>query len=260
MKKILITIVAISGVLIIASCGSKNSKIDLKDNKDSVAYVIGVNIGKNLSDNIKRDSLNFNPVALAQGFKDAIEGKDSLYFTNAEKQKIMMAFQKEMQTKQMEKQSKLAEPNKIAGNKFLEENKTKEGVKVTASGLQYKVIKEGKGKTPTANDKVTVNYEGKLIDGKIFDSSYDRKKPETFPVTGVIKGWTEGLQLMKEGCSYELYVPSDLAYGDAGNSSIPGGSTLIFKVELLKVEPAATENPQKENNANPKKGIQKKTK
>jgi FKBP-type peptidyl-prolyl cis-trans isomerase FklB len=164
-----------------------------------------------------------------------------------------MAFQKDMQEKQMAKQVKMAEPNKIAGQKFLDENKGKEGVKVTATGLQYKVIKEGKGKTPTANDKVTVNYEGKLLDGKIFDSSFDRKKPETFPVTGVIKGWTEGLMLMKEGGSYELYIPSDLAYGDAGNNSIPGGSTLIFKVDLIKVEGAAPADA-------PKKDNQKKTK
>lgn len=250
MKKILFTVLTLSGALFIASCGSKDKKIDLKEKSDSVAYVIGTNIGLNLRENIKKDSLKLGVEALAQGFRDALDGKDSLYFTEAQKQKIMMAFQKEMQDKQMQKQIQAAQPNKIAGQKFLDENKGKEGVKVTATGLQYKVIKEGKGKTPTANDKVTVNYEGKLLDGKIFDSSFERKKPETFPVTGVIKGWTEGLQLMKEGGAYELYIPSDLAYGDAGNNSIPGGSTLIFKVELIKVEAAApaqnpAQNPQK---------------
>ena len=244
MKKILFTVVTLSAALFIASCGSGDKKIEIKDKNDSIAYVIGSNIGLNLRENVKKDSLKLSPVALAQGFKDALDGKDSLYFTEAEKQKIMMAFQKDMQEKQMQKQAQMAEPNKQAGSKFLNENKSKEGVKVTASGLQYKVVKEGKGKTPTANDKVTVHYEGKLLDGKIFDSSYDRKKPETFPVTGVIKGWTEGLQLMKEGGVYELYIPSDLAYGDAGNNSIPGGSTLIFKVELIKVEAAAAEKPQ----------------
>jgi FKBP-type peptidyl-prolyl cis-trans isomerase len=245
MKKILLTVLTLSGALFLASCGSGDKKIDLKDKNDSVAYVIGSNIGLNLRENVKKDSLKLSPVALAQGFKDALDGKDSLYFTEAEKQKIMMAFQKDMQDKQMQKQAQMAEPNRQAGNKFLEENKAKEGVKVTASGLQYKVVKEGKGKTPTANDKVTVHYEGKLLDGKIFDSSFERKKPETFPVTGVIKGWTEGLQLMKEGGVYELYIPAELAYGDAGNNSIPGGSTLIFKVELIKVEAPAAENPQK---------------
>jgi len=157
-----------------------------------------------------------------------------------------MNFQKEMQQKQMEKMSAASKPNKEAGQKFLEENKKQPGVIETPSGLQYKVIKEGKGKTPTATDKVTVNYEGKLLNGKIFDSSFDRKKPETFGVTGVIKGWTEGLQLMKEGGSYELYVKSDLAYGDQGNQSIPGGSTLIFKVDLIKIEaPAAGDDQNK---------------
>jgi FKBP-type peptidyl-prolyl cis-trans isomerase FklB len=252
MKKILLTVLTLSGVLLIASCGSKDKKIELKDKNDTIAYVIGTNIGLNLRENIKKDSLSFPAIALAQGFRDAIDGKDSLYFTEAQKQKVMMDFQKDMQDKQMQKQVKMAEPNKLAGQKFLDENKGKEGIKTTATGLQYKVVKEGKGKTPTANDKVTVNYEGKLIDGKIFDSSYERKKPETFPVTGVIKGWTEGLLLMKEGGIYELYIPSDLAYGDAGNSSIPGGSTLVFKVELIKVEAATAENP--------KKDIQQKTK
>jgi FKBP-type peptidyl-prolyl cis-trans isomerase FklB len=131
---------------------------------------------------------------------------------------------------------KASAPNKAAGAKWLEENKKNPGVIQTASGLQYKVIKEGKGKNPTAADKVTVNYEGRMIDGKIFDSSFERKQPATFEVNAVIRGWTEGLQLMKEGGSYELYIPSDLAYGDQGNQNIPGGSTLIFKVDLIKVE------------------------
>ena len=123
-----------------------------------------------------------------------------------------------------------------ANKAFLQENMKKEGVKVTSSGLQYKVLKEGKGKSPLATDSVTVNYEGKFINGKTFDSSYDRKKPITFALNGVIRGWTEGLQLMKEGAVYEFCIPSNLAYGDQGNQNIPGGSTLIFKVELIKVK------------------------
>jgi FKBP-type peptidyl-prolyl cis-trans isomerase FklB len=151
-----------------------------------------------------------------------------------------------MQQKQMEKMTAASAPNKEAGKKFLDENKKQAGVIETASGLQYKIIKEGKGKTPVATDQVTVNYEGKLLDGKVFDSSYDRKKPETFGVGGVIKGWSEGLQLMKEGGIYELYIKSDLAYGDQGNQSIPGGSTLIFKVELLKIAPPAADQKQQQ--------------
>ncbi|MEI6123822.1 MAG: FKBP-type peptidyl-prolyl cis-trans isomerase [Bacteroidota bacterium] len=246
MKNIFLSIVVVTmGLFILASCGSGNKKADLKTQKDSIAYVIGSNIGENLKKNIESDSLEFSSEALMKGFRDALDGIDSLTFTKEVKQKIMMDFQKEMQQKQMKKMTEAAAPNKEAGKKFLAENKKQAGVIETPSGLQYKVVKEGKGKTPTATDQVTVNYEGKFLDGKIFDSSYDRKKPETFGVTGVIKGWTEALQLMKEGGSYELYVPSDLAYGDQGNQGIPGGSTLIFKVELIKIEAPAA-NQQKE--------------
>jgi FKBP-type peptidyl-prolyl cis-trans isomerase FklB len=246
MKNTFLSIVSVVMLLVvISSCGQNNKKANLQTKEDSIAYVIGANIGANLKKNMDADSLKFSPEALMQGFKDALEGLDSTVFTEEAKQKVMMDFQKDMQQKQMEKMSAASRPNKEAGDKFLQENKKVEGVIETPSGLQYKVIKEGKGKTPTATDQVTVNYEGKLLDGKIFDSSYDRKKPETFTVGGVIKGWTEGLQLMKEGGIYELYVKSDLAYGDQGNQSIPGGSTLIFKVELIKIAAPAA-NPQQQ--------------
>ncbi|HPS26586.1 MAG TPA: FKBP-type peptidyl-prolyl cis-trans isomerase [Bacteroidales bacterium] len=238
-----ISFLALAAFLFV-SCGN-NNKADLKTKNDSVAYVIGANIGQNLQQNIAADSLEFNTNALIQGFKDALNGVDSLVFSKEAKQNIMMQFQKDMQQKQMEKMTKASEPNKQAGLQYLEENKKQPGVTQTQSGLQYKVIKEGNGKTPTAKDQVTVNYEGKLLDGTVFDSSFERGKPATFPVTGVIPGWTEGLQLMKEGGSYELYIPSDLAYGDQGTQGIPGGSTLIFKVDLIKVEaaPANTQQP-----------------
>lgn len=233
-------IIAIS--VLFVSCDNKG-KADLKTNMDTVAYVIGANIGNNLKQNLLRDSLEFDVAALAQGFRDALDGLDSAMFTETEKQDILMAFQKELQQKQMEKATQAAQPNKEAGMKWLEENKKNPGIIQTPSGLQYKVVKEGNGKTPGANDNVTVHYEGKLIDGTKFDSSYDRKEPISFAVSGVIPGWTEGLQLMKEGGTYELFIPSDLAYGDQGTQGIPGGSTLIFKVELIKVNPA-TVNPQ----------------
>jgi FKBP-type peptidyl-prolyl cis-trans isomerase len=246
MKNTFLSIVSVVMLLaIIASCGQNNKKANLQTKEDSIAYVIGANIGANLKKNMDSDSLKFSPAVLMQGFKDALDGLDSTVVTEKEKQTIMMNFQKEMQQKQQEKMAAAATPNKEAGQKFLEENKKQAGVIETASGLQYKVVKEGKGKTPAATDQVTVNYEGKLLDGKIFDSSYDRKKPETFGVGGVIRGWTEGLQLMKEGSTYEFYIKSDLAYGDQGNQSIPGGSLLIFKVELLKIEAPAA-NPQKQ--------------
>lgn len=126
-----------------------------------------------------------------------------------------------------------AKTNKEAGEKWLAENKTKEGVQTTASGLQYKVITEGTGKKPKATDMVTVHYEGKTIDGKVFDSSYERGEPTQFPLNQVIKGWTEGVQLMSEGSKYELYIPSELAYGEEGNPAIEPNSVLIFTVELL---------------------------
>ncbi|HNW69061.1 MAG TPA: FKBP-type peptidyl-prolyl cis-trans isomerase [Bacteroidales bacterium] len=245
MKNICLSICSLAiATMLFVSCGN-NKKADLKTQNDSVAYVIGANIGENLKNNIANDSLDFSSAALVQGFKDALEGLDSLTFTKEEKQNIMMQFQKSMQEKQMKKMAEAAAPNKQAGAQFLEKNKQQPGVIQTQSGLQYKVIKEGNGKTPKATDKVTVNYEGKLIDGTVFDSSFERKEPATFGVTGVIPGWTEALQLMKEGGSYELYIPSDLAYGDQGNQSIPGGSTLIFKVDLIKVE-AGAPNPQQQ--------------
>ncbi|HOY30849.1 MAG TPA: FKBP-type peptidyl-prolyl cis-trans isomerase [Bacteroidales bacterium] len=243
MKNISLSISLVAmAMLLIVSCGN-NNKADLKTGNDSVAYVIGANIGENLKKNIASDSLDLPSAALVQGFKDALEGLDTVTFSKEDKQNIMMQFQKDMQQKQAEKMAQAAGPNKQAGMQFLEENKKQPGITQTQSGLQYKVVKEGSGKMPKATDRVTVNYEGKLIDGTIFDSSFERKKPETFAVNAVIPGWTEGLQLMKEGGSYELYIPSDLAYGDQGNQSIPGGSTLIFKVDLLKVE-AGAQQPQ----------------
>jgi len=245
MKNICLSIFSlVIATMLFVSCGN-NKKADLKTQNDSVAYVIGANIGENLKNNIANDSLDFSSAALVQGFKDALDGLDSLTFTKEEKQNIMMQFQKDMQEKQMKKMAEAAAPNKQAGAQFLEKNKQQPGVIQTQSGLQYKVIKEGSGKTPKATDKVTVHYEGKLIDGTVFDSSFERKEPASFGVTGVIPGWTEALQLMKEGGSYELYIPSDLAYGDQGNQSIPGGSTLIFKVDLIKVE-AGAPNPQQQ--------------
>lgn len=238
-RNMLISIALIFSFGFFAACNSGGSSADLKTHEDSIAYVIGANIGTNLKQNIERDSLAFGTEALVQGFKDALMGLDSTVFTAEQKTTIMTNFQKEMQEKQLQKLTESAQPNKEAGAKWLEENKKKEGVVVTSSGLQYKVLKAGNGAIPTANDNVTVNYEGKLLDGKIFDSSFERKEPASFQLANVIMGWQEGLMLMKEGASYELYIPSDLGYGDQGYPpDIPGGSVLIFKVDLIKVEAA----------------------
>jgi FKBP-type peptidyl-prolyl cis-trans isomerase FklB len=202
----------------------------LKDQKDKVSYSIGLNIGSNLG----RQNVEINPEALTAGVKDAIAGKPQL--TQDQIKEVMTAFEKDMQ----QKQKAAGEKSAAEGKTFLEENKKKEGVKTTASGLQYKVIKEGTGAPPKATDTVTVNYRGTLIDGKEFDSSYKRGQPATFPLNGVIKGWTEGLQLMKTGSKYQLFVPPDLAYGErtVGPDLAPN-STLIFEVELLDAKPAA---------------------
>jgi FKBP-type peptidyl-prolyl cis-trans isomerase len=153
----------------------------------------------------------------------------------------MAQFEKDMEAKQKQ----LGEKNKTDGTKFLEDNKKKPGVKTTASGLQYKVEKEGTGAQPKATDMVTVNYRGTLIDGTEFDSSYKRGQPATFPVNGVIKGWTEALQLMKQGAKYQLFIPSTLAYGErAMGPDIGANSTLIFDVELQDVKPPPTPAPQ----------------
>src|SRR6266704_4574464 len=201
----------------------------LKDQKDKISYSIGRKIGSNLA----RQNVEINADALSAGIKDAIAGKPQL--TQDQVKEVMTTFEKDMQAKQ----KAAGEKNAAEGTKFLEENKKKEGVKTTASGLQYKAIKEGTGAQPKGNDTVTVNYRGTLINGTEFDSSYKRGQPATFPLNGVIKGWTEGLQLMKAGSKYQFFVPPNLAYGDrALGPDIAPNSTLIFDVELLGVKPA----------------------
>ena len=207
----------------------------LKDQKDKVSYSIGMQIGFNLG----RQKVDINPDILAAGIKDALANKPQL--TPDQVKDIMAQFEKDMEQKQKE----LGEKNKTEGAKFLEENKKKPDVKSTASGLQYKLIKEGTGAQPKATDMVTVNYRGTLIDGTEFDSSYKRGQPATFPVNGVIKGWTEALQLMKQGSKYQLFIPANLAYGErAMGPDIGPNSTLIFEVELQDIKPAPTPAPQ----------------
>jgi len=209
----------------------QDKSTQFKDQKDKVSYSVGLQIGFNLS----RQKVDINPDVLAAGIKDALAGKPQL---NPDQIKeVMTTFEKDMEQKQKEAGDK----NKTEGAKFLEENKKKEGVKTTASGLEYKVLKEGNGAQPKATDTVTVNYRGTLINGTEFDSSYKRGQPATFPVNGVIKGWTEALQLMKVGSKYQLFIPSNLAYGErAVSPDLGANSTLIFEVELLDAKPAST--------------------
>jgi len=202
----------------------------LKTDMDKVSYIIGTQIARNFTS----QEIEVNVDALTMGLKDAL-AKKPLAMSNEEMQKVYAGFQSQMRAKMAAKQAAEASKNLAAGNAFLEANKSKEGVKALPSGLQYKVITEGTGKSPTAEDKVKTNYRGTLIDGTEFDSSYKRGRPAEFPVNGVIKGWTEALQLMKEGSKWELYIPADLAYGSRPRPGIPANSTLVFEVELLEV-------------------------
>jgi FKBP-type peptidyl-prolyl cis-trans isomerase len=203
----------------------------LKTEKDKVSYAIG----KQVADNLTRQSLDVDPDVLMKGLKDELAGKSLM--TDAEAHTTMSQLFAELRAKQEEKMKEAGEANKKEGEAFLAANKSKQGVVTTPSGLQYKVIKQGTGPKPTASDTVVCNYRGTLIDGKEFDSSYKRGEPATFPVGGVIKGWTEALQLMPVGSKYELYIPSELAYGERGaGADIGPNTTLIFEVELLSIQ------------------------
>jgi len=220
-----------------AGQAEKQKVVLLKTELDKVSYVIGVQLGQNF----KNQEIEVKIEPMMQGLKDAMADK-KLALSEDEMQKIFMGFRQRMMAKQRELQKKQQELQKVeaaknlaAGKVFLAANGTKKGVKVLPSGLQYKVIKKGTGRTPTADDKVKTHYRGTLINGAEFDSSYKRNQPVEFPVKGVIKGWTEALQLMKEGGKWELYIPANLAYGERARPSIPANSTLIFEIELLEV-------------------------
>jgi len=228
-------LIAVLGFVLLVSQVSAEEKPVLKEQKDKISYSIGMNIGNNL----KKQAIDVNPDALVSGIKDALSGGKAL-MTEQEVNDTLMAFQKEMASKQTERLKELGEKNKKEGEAFLAENKKKEGVITLPSGLQYKVIKEGTGETPKLTDTVTTNYRGTLIDGTEFDNSYRREQPATFPVKGVIAGWTEALQLMKVGSKWQLFTPSNLAYGERGaGRDIGPNTTLIFEVELLSIKEGA---------------------
>lgn len=203
-------------------------KIAFKDQRDKVSYSIGLNIGKSM----KSQGVDVDFETMLKGLKDGASGATPS-LTEDEIQVVMTAFQQEMMAKQSEKGNKA----KKEGEDFLAANKKKEGIKTTESGLQYKVIKQGTGPKPKPSDTVAAQYRGTFIDGSEFDSSAKHGgKPVEFPVTGVIPGWTEALQLMTVGSKWQLFIPSDLAYGPTGSPpAIPGGSTLIFDIELVSI-------------------------
>jgi FKBP-type peptidyl-prolyl cis-trans isomerase FklB len=208
-------------------------KKELKTEKEKASYAIGFDMGSSL----KKNELDIDADILGKAIKDVLSGGKTL-MTEQEVKTTLIAVQKDLQAKQQVKMKGLGEKNKKEGEAFLAQNKTKDGVKTLASGLQYKVLTEGKGNSPKASDTVTVNYRGTLIDGTEFDSSYKRGQPATFPVNGVIKGWTEALQLMKEGSKWQLVIPANLAYGENGTPGGPIGpnAALIFEVELISVK------------------------
>lgn len=207
------------------SCNQK--KTSVKTDTEKYSYAIGYQFAKNL----KGQSVEIDADALSTAVDDVIGDKDPR-ITEEQMQEALQS----MYEKRREKMKSEGEENLKKGKEFLEANKAKDGVKVTDSGLQYKVIEEGSGPKPSADDIVVVHYKGTLIDGTEFDSSYARNQPAEFPVKAVIPGWTEALQLMKKGAKYELYIPSELAYGERGRPSIPSHSVLQFQVELLDIK------------------------
>lgn len=215
------------------SCQSDLKKDDLKDQKDKISYGIGLDIGRNL----RSQNIEINIPSFAQGVKDGLISDSTMLLTEDELRQAFTEFQKEMMKKQEEEWLKMGERNKIESEEFLKQNKTKEGVVTLASGLQYKVLKSGNGAIPKATDKVKVHYSGRLLNGTIFDSSYERGEPTVFEVSKLIKGWIEALQLMKTGDKWELYIPSDLAYGPNGAGQMIGpDQALIFEMELISIE------------------------
>lgn len=230
MKSRLVIIVCLA---LAASPVFAGEKLELKTQKDKVSYAIGLDVGNGL----KKNEVDVDPDIVAKAIKDILSGNKPL-MTEQEVKTTILDLQKDVQAKQQERMKAQGDKNKKEGEAFLAQNKTKDGVKTLPSGLQYTVITEGKGKSPKASDTVTVQYRGTLIDGTEFDSSYKRGQPATFPVGGVIKGWTEALQLMQEGSKWQLFIPSDLAYGASGTQGGPIGpnAVLIFEVELVSIK------------------------
>jgi FKBP-type peptidyl-prolyl cis-trans isomerase len=205
----------------------------LTTDQDKLSYAIGMSIAHSL----KAQGVNVKAAVVAQGLKDVLTGGKPL-LTDEEAQATLGKARETMMKKTEAEHAAASADNKKQGEAFLATNKTKEGVVTLPDGLQYKILTAGTGPKPTASDTVEVDYKGSLLNGKEFDSSYKRGQPASFPVSGVIKGWTEALQLMPVGSKWQLVIPSDLAYGDrgAGNGDIPPGSTLVFEVELKSIK------------------------
>ena len=221
-------IIIFSGGVLLASQLHAEQTLTLKNQKEKVSYIMGMDIGKNL----KTQSLDIDPDILARGVKDAFLGGKPL-LTEQEILETMTLFQREM----MARQQALVEKKKKEGEAFLAVDKKREGIVTLPSGLQYKVIKSGSGNKPKLTDTVTAHYRGTLIDGTEFDSSYRRGQTVSFPVSGVIPGWIEALQLMEEGANWQVFIPPNLAYGERGaGRDIGPNATLIFEIELISIQ------------------------
>ncbi|QIR15557.1 FKBP-type peptidyl-prolyl cis-trans isomerase [Shewanella aestuarii] len=215
-------------------------KVDLTAEASKEAYSVGASIGKYMSGHIKeQEELGFavDRALIIKGFSDGLG--DTAELTEEEMQTVLQGLDKKLNDKRLEQAEALAAKSVAEGQKFLEENKAKEGVVTTESGLQYEVLTAGEGDKPAAEDTVEVHYRGTLIDGTEFDSSYARGETAKFPLNRVIPGWTEGVQLMPVGSKYKFVIPAELAYGDRDTGTIPANSTLVFDVELISIEKAA---------------------
>lgn len=231
MKKASLWVAMLAATLIPTSY----AEVNLETPEDKTSYSIGVDIGKHF----QQQDIQIKMDSFISGVKDGQEGGE-YQLSDQEIRDTLIGLQAKILEKQNEERQDLAQKNLQEGKAFLDNHKEKEGVQTTASGLQYRIIEEGQGETPDANDRVTTNYRGTLIDGTEFDSSYKRGEPMEFPVNGVIPGWTEALQMMKAGAKWELVVPPELAYGEHGVGNIIGpNATLIFEIELLEVHKKA---------------------
>lgn len=245
----------LTGIVVLAlattvSCAKKGEDATSSGADAKASYAIGANMGTSFREQGFKEDIDVDK--LCAGIKDSVA--DKVKEPKEELQKILGEFQQKLMKKRAAKQAELGEKNTVDGKKFLDTNKAKEGVTVTQSGLQYKVITKGTGSdAPKATDKVKVNYKGTLTDGTEFDSSYTRGEPAVFQVDQVIKGWTEALEMMKVGDKWELVIPSELAYGAAGaGGAIAANAVLVFEVELLEINPDAKEKAAKEEKSNAK--------
>ncbi|UXI70412.1 FKBP-type peptidyl-prolyl cis-trans isomerase [Tahibacter amnicola] len=231
---------SLTAAAIVAALGTAGVAVgqELKTEKDKVSYMVGMDVGRGISQ--IKDEIDM--AIVVQALQATVKG-DKTALTQEEAQKVRQEFMTKLQAKHAADEKAKAEKNKKAGDEFLAKNKTKAGVKTTESGLQYEVVKAGNGPKPKDTDTVEVHYTGTLLDGTKFDSSVDRGQPATFPLKGVIPGWTEGLQLMPVGSKYKFYIPANLAYGENGPGPIGPNATLTFDVELIKIVPPAENKP-----------------